>query len=162
MAYEAFLLGLLLLASPPLASSTTVSSKSIHNCSGEAFPAPLGYEPYFPSYLPQLGGAAGWEEWTFVLPDQNNQSMFHFRWTRGNPAANASDPRAGTFSVFYEKTGFRADVKSTFKSSVAGDALLSVSIGKNRLSFDGTWGPFGLWNATVDIEGLKVDALIDP
>lgn len=138
MSYQVFLLGLLLLASPLLASSKAVSSKSIHNCSGEAFPAPLGYEPYFPSYVPQLGGAAGWEEWTFVLPDQNNQSMFHFRWTRGDPAVSTSNPRTGIFSVFYEKTGFRADVKSSFGSSVVGDSLLSVSIGKNRLSCDGT------------------------
>lgn len=88
--------------------------------------------------------------------------MFHFRWTRGNPAAGTSNPMTGTSSVFYEKTGFRADVKSSFKSAVVGDSLLSVSIRKNRLSFDGTRGPFGLWNAALDVEGFKVDAFIDP
>ena len=162
MICKTFLLGLVVLVSPLVVSSRVIPATPIHNCSGEAAPAPTTYKPYFPSYGPQLGGVLGWEEWTFVLPDYLNQSMFHFRWTRGNPAALISVPQIATFSVFYEKTGFRADVKGLLKSNTVGDSLLSISIGKNSLSFDGTKGPYGLWNVSVDIEGLKTNVVIDP
>lgn len=89
--------------------------------------------------------------------------MFHFRWTRGDPAASSSDLRAATFSAYYEKTGFRANVKGSFESKITGDTYLSMSIGDNHLSFNGSAGGlFGLWNASVNIEGLKVDVVIDP
>jgi hypothetical protein len=88
--------------------------------------------------------------------------MFHFRWTRGNPAALISVPQIATFSIFYEKTGFKADVRGLFKSDTVGDSSLSMSIGKNYLSFDGTKGPYGLWNVSVDIEGFKSNVVIDP
>ena len=90
--------------------------------------------------------------------------MFHFRWTRGNPASPVpvSLPQSATFSVFYPKTGFKADVKGVLKATAVGDSSLSISIGKNYLSFDGTKGPYGLWNVSVDIEGLKTNVVIDP
>lgn len=88
--------------------------------------------------------------------------MFHMRWTRGDPAAKASNPAAATFSIFYEKTGFQAEVQGTFQSTITDDTFLSISIGNNSLSFDGTLGPYGLWNCAVDIEGLKIAAVIDP
>ena len=165
MVYKAFFLGFLALISPLLVSSASLPSvvKSIHNCSSEAPPVPITYKPYFSSYGPQVTGSHGWEEWTFVLPDQLNQSMFHFRWTRGDPAASSSDLRAATFSAYYEKTGFRANVKGSFESKITGDTYLSMSIGDNHLSFNGSAGGlFGLWNASVNIEGLKVDVVIDP
>ena len=64
--------------------------------------------------------------------------------------------------AFYERTGFRADVKGSFESNIVGDSLLSISIGKNYLPFNGTKGPFGLWDVSVDIEGLEVNGIIDP
>jgi len=164
MVCKVFLLGLAVLLSPLLVSSRVIPATPIHNCSGEATPAPTTYKPYFPSYGPQLGGILGWEEWTFVLPDHLNQSMFHFRWTRGNPASPVpvSIPQSATFSVFYPKTGFKADVKGLLKATAVGDSSLSISIGKNYLLFDGTKGPYGLWNLSVDIEGLKANVIIDP
>ena len=162
MVYKTFLLGLVTLLLPHLVSSLIVPTRSIHNCSGEADPAPTTYKPYFSSYGPQLTGGNGWEEWTFVLPDFLNQSMFHFRWTRGDPAARNSNPRTATFSLLYEKTGFRASVKDSFKADTVGDSSLSISIGKNTLSFDGTKGPFGLWSISADIEGLKANVIVDP
>ena len=162
MVYKAFLLGLVTLVSPLLVSSRVVPATPIHNCSGEATPAPTTYKPYFSSYGPQLAGN-GWEEWTFVLPDALNQSMFHFRWTKGDPAASIlRSPKSATFSVFYQKTGFRADVEDSLEFNAVGDSSLSISIGKNSLSFDGTKGPFGLWTVSVDIEGLKVAVIVDP
>ncbi|KAF9646564.1 hypothetical protein BDM02DRAFT_2993722 [Thelephora ganbajun] len=160
MVYKAFLLGLIVFVLPPFASSTDIPATSIHNCSGTADPAPTTYKPYFPSYGPQLSGDLGWEEWTFVLPDTLNRSMFHFRWTRGNPADPTSDPQTATFSAYYEKTGFRADVSGPFMSNIVGDSSLSISTGKNYLSFDGTKGPFGFWNVSVDIEGLKATVVV--
>lgn len=164
MVHQVFLFGLLALASPLLVSSATLPAliKSISNCSSEAPPAPITYKPYFGSFGPQVTAAKGWEEWTFVLPDQLNQSMFHFRWTRGDPAVSSSDISAATFSAFYQKTGFRAEVKGSFETKTVGKSLLSMSIGKNTLLFDGSIGMFGLWNVTVDIEGLKLDMIIDP
>lgn len=97
-----------------------------------------------------------------IYPDQLNQSMFHMRWTSGDPAAKASDPKAATFSIFYGKTGFKADLKGSLEATIVGDTSLSISIGENRLSFDGSLGPFGLWSVSVAIEGLKINAIIDP
>jgi hypothetical protein len=160
---KGFLLGLVILVSPLLVSSSVIPATHIHNCSGEATPAPTTYKPYFHSYGPQLDGRNGWEEWTFVLPDTLNQSMIHFRWTRGNPATLASSPRGnGTFSVFYPKTGFKADAEGPFVSNAGGDSSLSISVGKNYLLFDGTKGPYGLWNVSVDINGFKTNVQIDP
>jgi len=162
MVNKTFLFGLVSFVLPQLVSSLIIPATPIHNCSGEADPAPTTYKPYFSSYGPQLAGGNGWEEWTFVLPDFLNQSMFHFRWTRGDPAARVSNTRTATFSLFYEKTGFRASVTDSFKADTVGDSSLSISIGKNSLSFDGSKGPFGLWTVSADIEGLKANVMIDP
>jgi hypothetical protein len=169
MVHEAVLLGLLALVSPLLVSSAVLPSvpapptvANVNNCSGTAAPTPITYEPYFSSYGPQVTGSSGWEEWTFVLPDQLNQSMFHFRWTRGDPAADKSDPSVATFSAFYQKTGFTAELKGTFETEVTGTSLLNMSIGNNVLLFDGSVGLFGIWNASIDIEGLLVTASVDP
>jgi len=97
-----------------------------------------------------------------VYPDQLNQSMFHMRWTRGDPADKASDPTAATFSIFYDKTGFKAEVKGALQSTIVKDTSFSISIGNNTLSFDGTSGSYGMWAMSVDIEQLKMAAVIDP
>ena len=172
MVSDILFLGLSVLASPLFVSSavipttdtptTDIPATNIHNCSGEASLAPTTYAPYFSTYVPQITGDVGWEEWTWVLPDQNNQSMFHFRWTSGDPAANASDPTNGTFSVFYEKTGFRAAVQDSFVSNVVEGSFVSISVGNNTLLFDGTVGQYGMWNASLDIQGFKLDGIIDP
>ena len=161
MVYEAFLLGLITLVSPLLVSSAVIPATPIHNCSGEAAPAPTTYKPYFHSYGPQLKGNSGWEEWTFVLPDTLNQSMYQFRWTRGDPAAFGSTLDTATFSAAYEKIGFTTSVTGQFEYKAVDETSMSISIGNNVLSFDGTQGPYGLWSLSVDAGGLQVDIVID-
>lgn len=87
--------------------------------------------------------------------------MFHFRWTRGDPASSASDLSSATFSAYYEKTGFTASVGGLFETTIIGDSFLSMSIGDNYLRFNGSVGLFGLWSVSVDIEGLGVDVVVD-
>ena len=159
MVRNTFLLGLVTLVSPLLVSAGVLP---IHNCSGEAAPAPATYQPYFSSYGPQLT-QLGWEEWTFVLPDTLNQSMFHFRWTRGDPATPLATPlQTATFSVVYPKTGFAASIKGPLEVNAVPGTSMSISVGGNSLSFDGTKGPFGLWNVTININKLQMSVLIDP
>ena len=62
-------------------------------------------------------------------------------------------------TLFYEKTRFRANVKGSFEPNIVGDSLLSISIGKNYLSFIGTKSPFGLWDVSTDVEELKVNVI---
>ena len=172
MVHTVLLAGLLTVISPFLASAAIIPAVipaalpptigTISNCSSDQLPVPITYNPYFSSYGPQVPEGLGWEEWTFVLPDQLNQSMFHFRWTRGDPTSSSSLNTDATFSAYYAKTGFRAEVKGSFESVTVGDTLLTMSIGSNSMMFNGSVGMFGLWTVSVNIEGLQVITVVDP
>jgi hypothetical protein len=153
-----------------LSVSTLTSSLNIHNCSGTVPPAPDGYSTYFSRYGPQIEGDHGWESWTIHFPviGDDYKAMTIMQWTRGDPTSSSSDPnKIGTFVVsivsdLYEN--ITASVTDKLVYHTLDDSHLSISVGDNRLSFNGslgTWGGGG-WNVSVNLDGLKIECFVDP
>jgi hypothetical protein len=150
---------------------------NINNCSGIVPQNSFGYAAS--SYGPQISGEHGWETWTLhvTAPDGggDNFVMTVLQWARGDPASASSnlsgDPASassnlseGTFSASFvtQEVDFKSNITDNFVYDQSDNSLFSISIGGNRLIFDATLGPFGGWNVSVDISGLKADFYIDP